>query len=435
MKIYLLFLGILVGPQLICAQPHMAFNKTDHNFGNVANLNYPPAVFEFTNTGNQPLAILMVNKPNAVKVSYTKGFVQPGEKGQITVYPNLNQMGKFEETLSVVTNAQNSPGSLTISGEIVSIQACFPNPDNWNIRKVIVIDTDTKEPIANATIDFTHNMARNFQGKTAKNGTWIGEMPIGQYSFQLSAPKYTSKTESKYVPRSLPVIFLEMKMPAPTVLEEEIAISEPRLEVDSIQFTSNEVDNGLLPTDLYAANNIVLLLDVSYSMKSNQKLDLLKQSATNLVRVLRQIDNVSMITYAGSPTLVFKSVPGNHKEEINTHISTLEARGITNGVKGLESAYTLANAHYIPKGNNQIILATDGQFTGGTQQPDAFKNMIADYASRGIILSIIGFGVNEDAMVFMQEMAELGNGSYIHVNTKDDISGTLINEIKAKSQY
>ena len=34
--------------------------KQHHDFGEIANLDFPPAVFEFKNTGKKPLAILMI---------------------------------------------------------------------------------------------------------------------------------------------------------------------------------------------------------------------------------------------------------------------------------------------------------------------------------------------------------------------------------------
>lgn len=434
-KSLFLTLAILIMGIIGTAQPAIQFEKIAHEFGQIANLSYPPTSFGFENTGNQPLAILLVNKSPAIKVSYPRNFIQPGEKGKIMILPDLNSKGQFREEISVMTNASNTPFNLVITGEVISIQACFPNPNNWNIRKVFVIDTDTKDPVGNASIKFSHNMSNVFEGATDKEGKWVGEMPIGQYHFDLAATGYHPASSDKYVPRSLPVIFLEMDKIAPDAPVENITVTEPNIEIsEEVIEPIVPINNpDLLPSNLYAANNVVLLLDVSYSMNANNKLELLKTSVSNLVDVLRGIDNVSVITYAGTPSLLIKSLPGNQKQIIKTKVMGLKASGITNGVKGLESAYDLANANFKTGGNNQIILATDGKFTGGTQQPEAFKSMINESAQKGVILSIIGFGVDADAKLFMSEMSALGKGSYIHVSTKDDISETLINEIKSKS--
>lgn len=414
------------------AQPVINFSKKTHSFGQVANLNYPPVAFKFTNTGNKPLAILMINKKPSVKVSYPSFFIAPGEENKILVYPDLNSLGKFEEQLSVVTNASAQPVILSISGEVLSLQECFPNPNNWNIRKVIVQDKDTQEPIHNASINMIHNMNNNIDGATDEKGEWTGTMPIGQYNFDISAPTYFRHEEDKFVNRSLPILIFELVKIPPLLQQEEIIITEndPTFENPEIEVSESDQD---LPVNIYAANNLVLLLDVSYSMKSGNKIGLLQESIINLVKILRQIDNVTLITYASTPNLIFESVSGNQKQQIIKEIGLLKASGITNGVKGLEKAFSIASKQFISGGNNQIILATDGKFTGGTQQPQEFKDMISGYSSKGIILSIIGFGVDAEAKQFMSNMSQLGQGSYIHVSSKDDISKTLINEIKTRS--
>lgn len=431
--IYLTITGILIGLQGL-AQPAISLDKTSHDFGMVANLNYPPAAFVIKNSGNAPLAVLMVNKTNNVQVRYPREFIQPGAEGIIYAMPDVNKLGKFKEKISIITNVNENPLQIEIKGEVVSIQACFPNPDNWNFRKIVVVDESTKQPIPNAKILLRHNMAKSYAHTTNRKGEWTGEMPIGQYSFGIEANKYAPLKENRFIGRSVPILFFELSRIPPEMPSETISVVEPEIELEEVDVLPTQTPNAkLLLSENYAANNLVLLLDVSYSMKSNKKLELLKASTINLVNVLRSIDNVALITYAGSPTIVLQSVNGTEKELINTKVQQLSAGGITNGVKGLESAYNIANSAFKYSGNNQIILATDGKFTGGTQQPEAFKNMIAEFAEKGIILSIIGFGVDEEAKRFMQEMANLGKGSYIHVSTKEDISETLINEIKAKS--
>jgi hypothetical protein len=419
-------------PNGCIAQPVINFQKNTYSFGQVANLDYPPIAFKFTNTGNEPLAILMINKKPAVKVSYPSYFIAPGEENKILVYPDLNSLGDFEEKLSVVTNASAQPVILSISGTVLSLQECFPNPDNWNIRKVIVQDKDTQEPIPTASIKMIHNMNKNIEGTTDQNGEWIGTMPIGQYNFDISAPTYFKQKEDKFVNRSLPILVFELVKIPPLLQQEEIIITEndPTFEDPEIKIVETGHE---LPANIYAANNLVLLLDVSYSMKSGNKIGLLQESIINLVKILRQIDNVTLITYASTPNLIFESVSGNQKQQIIKEIGLLKASGITNGVKGLEKAFSIASKQFIQGGNNQIILATDGKFTGGSQQPQEFKDMISGYSTKGIILSIIGFGVDAEAKQFMNNMSLLGQGSYIHVSSKDDISETLINEIKTRS--
>ena len=169
-------------------------------------------------------------------------------------------------------------------------------------------------------------------------------------------------------------------------------------------------------------------------MRSGKKLDLLKESMMNLIGVLRDIDNVSLISYAQEPTILIESISGADKDAINNRIQGLTAAGITNGVKGLNSAFDLAQRKFISNGNNQVILATDGEFTGGKMNAEEIRLYIKQQAQAGIVLSIIGFGVDSDAQRFMVKMARSGKGTYIHVSKQDDVSDIFVDEIKAKSK-
>ena len=429
-KIFLLVLTLTLPVYNMLAQPAITFLKTSHDFGMVANLDYPPAAFEFKNTGDQPLAILMVNKAPDIKVGYEKKFIQPGETGRILVLPDLNKMGPFDEKIEVMTNAGAAMYTLTIAGEVTSIQACFPDKTDMNVRKVIVINKVTKDPVPGAAIAFTFNMSTKFAEVANRRGEVVRELKTGQYAVLVKASGYEDLSKQFYLRRSQPVLYFELNpLQVPAVTAPEITRDEP---VPPSQ-PQPVITSTVLPEDQYAANNLVLLLDVSLSMKSDNKLEQLKASVKNLVEVLRPIDKVSLITYAGSPTILLKSVDGNEKEKMIAAIDPLQPGGVTNGVKGLESAYQLAKRKFVTSGNNQIILATDGKFTAGGLSVDDIQRLIVDNADKGITLSIVGFGLDDQALSRMKDMAAAGKGKYIHVSEGKDISNLLIDEVKENS--
>lgn len=415
------------------AQPLMIFQKTSHDFGRVANLDYPPAVFEFENSGNEPLAILMVRKSPDVKVSYDSKFIGPGEQGKIFVLPDLNRLGPFEEKIIVVSNTPVGNSEIIIKGTVITIQECFPNQNNMDIREVNVLNKITKEPVAKAHVEFLFNMQQQISGITNSGGKMTKELKIGQYHTKITAAGYHTHEEDFYLRRSIPALFFEIDPLAEPVPATEITlnIEFPKSEPDLPD--NPDIEPLALPVDQYAANNLVLLVDVSLSMKAENKLELMKGSVSNLVSVLRKIDNVAVISYAEEPVVLLRSVDGSEKDKIREVINRLTPAGITNGVKGLNSAYSLAQKKYIQNGNNQVILATDGKFTGGNIPADEFRQMISGYANQGITISIIGFGLDEKAIAFMKEIAAYGRGKYIHVRGREDISNLLIDEIKANS--
>jgi hypothetical protein len=79
-------------------------------------------VFEFTNTGNQPLLIKDVKSSCGCTVpSFSKDPIMPGKTGKIEVKYNMNP-GPIRKTITVETNAVNVESgmvALKIKGEVI----------------------------------------------------------------------------------------------------------------------------------------------------------------------------------------------------------------------------------------------------------------------------------------------------------------------------
>ena len=81
-------------------------------------------------------------------------------------------------------------------------------------------------------------------------------------------------------------------------------------------------------------------------MESADKLGLVKRAFLLLTENLRPEDTVSIVTYASSDTVVLDGVSGEEKAAIMTAIENLTAGGSTDGSKGIETAYRLAEEHF-----------------------------------------------------------------------------------------
>ena len=111
--------------------------------------------------------------------------------------------------------------------------------------------------------------------------------------------------------------------------------------------------------------NLVLLLDVSGSMNSPDKLPLAVQSMELLLASLKPTDTVGIVVYAGAAGTVLEPTPVKDKEKIIDALRALRPGGSTAGAEGIERAYQLAEAHFRKGGVNRILLATDGDFNVG----------------------------------------------------------------------
>jgi Ca-activated chloride channel family protein len=133
-----------------------------------------------------------------------------------------------------------------------------------------------------------------------------------------------------------------------------------------------------VPRENMPAANLVFLVDVSGSMQSADKLDLLKNALKLLVNKLRPQDHVALVVYAGASGVVLEPTSGKDRLKIITALDSLTAGGSTNGGAGIRLAYAQAEQGFIPGGINRVLLATDGDFNVGTVNFEALKNLVEE---------------------------------------------------------
>lgn len=188
-----------------------------------------------------------------------------------------------------------------------------------------------------------------------------------------------------------------------------------------------------LETKELPSSNLVFLIDVSGSMRSPNKLPLLKSAFQLLTRQLSKKDNVAIVVYAGAAGLILPSTAGDRKEKIIESINRLRAGGSTAGGQGIKLAYKVAMENYIKGGNNRVILATDGDFNVGVSSTSELVRMIEEKREQGVFLTIVGFGMGNYKDSRMEQLADKGNGSYHYIDGLleakkvfiDDMRGTL----------
>jgi hypothetical protein len=101
----------------------IAFNETIHDYGNIQLKGDGSCAFIFTNKGNSPLILSAVTASCGCTVpEWTKEPVLPGKEGTIKVTYNTNIAGPFTKSVTVTSNAKNSPVILVIKGTVVAVQ-------------------------------------------------------------------------------------------------------------------------------------------------------------------------------------------------------------------------------------------------------------------------------------------------------------------------
>jgi Mg-chelatase subunit ChlD len=184
-----------------------------------------------------------------------------------------------------------------------------------------------------------------------------------------------------------------------------------------------------LSVEKYKPNNLVFLIDRSGSMKSSRKLPLLKVSLKRLIGELRDIDRLTLMSFADSAVIHFSTRGVTQKDSLYRLIDRFIADGSTKANRGLQLAYDYTGQNFIDGGNNEIILVTDGQFSLSAQDRQRMKG------NRGIVLSAVGLGDDRKALASLRKLAASASGSFIHIRSAETDTEALLEEVKARSRW
>ncbi len=179
------------------------------------------------------------------------------------------------------------------------------------------------------------------------------------------------------------------------------------------------------------AANLVFLVDVSGSMQSPDKLQLLKSGLQLLVNRMGRDDRISLVVYAGASGVVLEPTPGDQKAKINLALQGLTAGGSTNGGAGIRLAYRMARQGFVEGGINRILLATDGDFNVGTTDFEALKQLVERQRKQGVSLTTLGFGSGNYNDHLMEQLADCGNGNHAYIDNLNEARKVLVEQMSA----
>lgn len=453
------FLFILLVWLSIDASAQSVTPKTfDH--GEVSYWDNAPAEFLVTNNTNDVLMFLPTMAAKDVLVEIADKKIQPGETGIVLVYYYTEHKGPFSTEVKLYTSVGMEPLRLKVKGNINSfaptaLLACptitpKSTEDKEYTQQFLVIDRNSRQPIEEAEITLSQMGNAQYIGYSNKNGILENKQVLGRFDITTTHEGYKDTTFSTYLARYRGQIFIlltPVELVGPSIaLEETIELEDPveqeeepvvALEPAQTELPVNNEPEITRGTELsiteYQPNNVLFLIDISKSMDKPDKLPLLKESMKELVTVLRSVDKITVIAYNMDTELVVPTTPASNKAAILTQIDALEGYGWTHGVKGIEQAYAMLEDHFIPGGNNQVIVSTDGVFNSPQFDEGALYALIRDKEQDGIKLSVIGFGDDVKGKRLMRNLARNGHGSFIRFGY-EDAKNALVDEIRMQSR-
>ena len=118
---FALFMTLNLSAQIENNGPVISFASMTVNYGEIERGSDGIRVFEFTNTGDEPLIISKVYSSCGCTIpKKPEAPIAPGEKGEIQVKYDTNRMGPIRKTITVNSNAKDTPiVSLKIKGNVI----------------------------------------------------------------------------------------------------------------------------------------------------------------------------------------------------------------------------------------------------------------------------------------------------------------------------
>jgi hypothetical protein len=113
------------------AKAKITFEQTNHDFGVIAVGADGSTIFKFKNEGTVPLTLSNVQAScGCTTPSWTREPVAPGASGEIKVTYDTKRVGTFSKSVTVTSNAENSPVILRIAGEVKPAETPAAPPTN-----------------------------------------------------------------------------------------------------------------------------------------------------------------------------------------------------------------------------------------------------------------------------------------------------------------
>ncbi len=189
-----------------------------------------------------------------------------------------------------------------------------------------------------------------------------------------------------------------------------------------------------VPDDERKDVSLTFVIDVSGSMDMDNRLGLVKRSLELLVERLGRGDRVSIVVYGSNARVVLDPTPAYRKGRILEAIYRLQPEGVTNMEAGLRLGYKMALRGYNPEGINRVVLCSDGVANIGKVEANQILREVRGYVEEGVMLTTIGFGMDNYNDTLMEQLADDGNGFYAYVDQLDEAERLFVEDLTSTLQ-
>lgn len=176
---------------------------------------------------------------------------------------------------------------------------------------------------------------------------------------------------------------------------------------------------------------LTFLVDTSGSMDKPDRIGLVKKSLRMLVEKLNPHDLVAIVQYSSNARLVLDHTAASDKNKILGAIDALQCTGSTNLEDGMQKAYQVAARSFVSKGENRVLILSDGVANLGTMSAEDMLKNVEKYKNQGIYCSVFGVGMGSYDDTTLKTLANKGDGVYAFLDSEDEAKRIFVDDLAA----
>ncbi|CAF3033772.1 unnamed protein product [Rotaria socialis] len=164
--------------------------------------------------------------------------------------------------------------------------------------------------------------------------------------------------------------------------------------------------------------NLVLVLDRSGSMASNNKLEFAKTAVISVLNLLHDDDVVHLVTYDDDVWNVFENARASARQALYSAVKGIKTGGQTNLSGGMEMGANLLEKYTYPEYSKRMFVLSDGLANVGLRTKEEIMSVVTLYREKGIITDSFGVGEDFDEAI-MKGIAEAGCGQFFFLESAE----------------
>ena len=172
--------------------------------------------------------------------------------------------------------------------------------------------------------------------------------------------------------------------------------------------------------------NLTFVVDVSGSMREQNRLGMVKHAIRLLVDELGGGDNLAIVAFSNDARVVLPMTSVRNRSAVESALYPLQPENSTNSEAGLKLGYEIALANINPEAQNRVVFLSDGVANVGETDPAKLSESVKPIREKGVYLNTIGVGMNNHNDVLLEQLADKGDGVCNYIDSPDEARRVIV---------